>query len=178
MPDTLTRFLSKKHAGYAVEIDRSEQRFLIRGEDQEMIVALTVDEVLEAFIGEKLQYGYKRKEPRINVALKSKYSGGDRAEMDAITGTIGGGGLFIESGNPLPAGSKINFEVVLPHEPGRPVRGAGEVVWTRSKIEREVFFPGMGIQFKDVSAEDRSRILEFVTALKTSRGTLEDRENG
>lgn len=176
MPDTLTRFLSKKYTGYTIEIDRSEQHFLIRGKDQELILTLTVDEVLEAFIGQKLQYGYKRKEPRVNVALKSKYSAGDGTEIDAITGTIGGGGIFIESGKPLPPGTKIDFEIVLPHEPGKPVQGTGEVVWTRTKTEREVFFPGMGIQFKDMLTEDRSRIVQFVAALRTSRETLDDRE--
>ena len=175
--DTLARFLSKKYSGYSIEIEGSKQRFLIWDDEGELILTLTVDEVLEAFIGQKLQYDYRRKEPRINVALKSKYSVGDGTEVDAITGTIGGGGLFIESGKPLPLGSKVNFEVVLPHEPGNPVRGVGEVVWTRSSVEREIFFPGMGVQFREISTDDRSRIVQFVDAIKTSRGTLDDDEN-
>lgn len=70
------------------------------------------------------------------------------------------GGLYIDTVNPLPAGSTISFQFSLPaeedEEPGNPVSGEGCVVWS-------VHMQGMGIGFTRLSAEDRDRIKTYLS---------------
>ena len=74
---------------------------------------------------------------------------------------MGGGGVFIESVAPLPAGSEIHLDFTLPGRIGH-IRVEGIVVWSRPEAKAEGLQPGMGIQFKQVAEDDREKILELV----------------
>ena len=56
--------------------------------------------------------------------------------------------------------------------PGRPLEileAKGRVAWVRAKLERRVHFPGMGVEFTEMSTEARKRVVELVTALNRNR---------
>ena len=74
---------------------------------------------------------------------------------------MGGGGLFLETVTPLPAGTDVSLEFGLPSQPGS-VKVEGQVVWVRPEFDPKGFSPGMGIQFKKINETDREKVVEFV----------------
>ncbi|MGH7216070.1 MAG: PilZ domain-containing protein [Nitrospiraceae bacterium] len=52
---------------------------------------------------------------------------------------------------------------------GRNINAQGKVAWIRPGEEHCVFFPGMGIQFTEISEEGRARLLTMVKDLDHAR---------
>jgi len=153
---------SKVFLGYSIEVDATGQNFAIRNERQEILRIISVDELLATLIAPPVRPDLRRSEPRVNAALRLTFTYGKGTTFEGLSNTIGGGGLFIESPSPYPVGSLLDLEIKLPYRPTEPVYASGKVVWKRTKLERTVFFPGMGIEFKRISPEDKKRIREFV----------------
>jgi hypothetical protein len=66
--------------------------------------------------------------------------------------------MFIDADRPLPAGSALEFSLLLPDgEPEAPVKGSAVVVWSAPT--------GMGIEFTRLSDAARERIRYFVAAV-------------
>jgi uncharacterized protein (TIGR02266 family) len=86
-----------------------------------------------------------------------------------LTGGIGGGGLFIESSTPLPPGTKLNLEFALPDRPSEKFTARAKVAWARTKPERYLLFPGMGVQFTEIDDGAQQRLIELVNALNRAR---------
>lgn len=103
----------------------------------------------------------KRNYPRAQLSLKVRYHAPSSTGKDGFTGTMGGGGVFIETVNPLPLGSEIVLDFALPGRSGH-VQVEGMVVWVRDGFEAKDLKPGMGVQFKKVHEEDRDKILDLV----------------
>jgi hypothetical protein len=70
-------------------------------------------------------------------------------------GTVGLGGLFLKTPNPLAAGSAV--ELVIPVLPGSPVR-------TRASVYNVKPGEGMGVKFVQMRGEDRLRLSQFLHA--------------
>ncbi len=86
--------------------------------------------------------------------------------FESRAGGIGGGGLFIESTAPLPVGTKLTVEFVLPDRPAEWLEAKGAVAWVCPKADQYTFSPGMGVRFTDISAEARGRVMDLVKSLK------------
>ena len=84
---------------------------------------------------------------------------------------INEGGLFVETDSPLPVGTLVQLKFYLPGLDA-PVETQGEVVWvgrggeTGSHSEDTPARPGMGIQFKELSAESKEAINRLVQTLR------------
>jgi len=104
---------------------------------------------------------HRRSYPRAPVAIKIHYGELAKAVKEGFTGTIGGGGVFIETVRPLPVGTAIVLEFSLPGKTGY-IKIEGLVVWVRSEFDPKGLAPGMGIQFKKVGDFDRDKILDLV----------------
>ena len=167
------RLSSNNFSGYAVELNDQTHAMIIRNEEDEIVLTIPVDDILERFLDRKFEQYGNRKGPRVNASLQLKYTDQDGKEYEGMTGTIGSGGLFLESQSLYSIGSSLTFEIKLPHQPLRPIRASGDVVWTRPRMERVVQFPGMGIQFKKISSEDQQRLLEFVEMITRDKGSHE-----
>ena len=100
-----------------------------------------------------------------------KYTTPEGKQFDSLTGGIGGGGLFIESSQPLAPGTELTVEFALPDRPWEKHKAKAKVAWTRNKPERFLLFPGMGVQFLDIDDKSRSELVELVAALNRSRVT-------
>ena len=100
---------------------------------------------------------------RAPLSLMVKYKGQEDIMAEAFTGIIGGGGLFIETFNPLPMNREITMELHLPGKIEKTVI-EGKVVWNRQSFAGE-FAPGMGIKFTKVSKKDQAEISELVTRI-------------
>ena len=114
----------------------------------------------------------KRNYPRAPLALKIQYGMPSASSKEGFTGTIGGGGVFVETVNPLPAGSSVVLDFSLPGRAGQ-VRIEGLVVWVRSGFETKEMGPGMGVQFKKVAEEDREKIMDLVMRILMGKSDLD-----
>jgi type IV pilus assembly protein PilZ len=103
----------------------------------------------------------KREHPRKTLRITIRYFQWNEPH-DAIALEIGGGGIFVESNAPLPEGSMLTLRVVLP--PGRSFTVLGRVVRTVQGSWARARHPGMGIQFVDLSAEDRRALLDYINS--------------
>jgi len=110
-----------------------------------------------------------RAHPRAPLAIKVRYATQDGKQFESITGGIGGGGLFIESGTPLPVGSEVTVDFSLPDRPLERVKAKARVAWIRKKPERYLLFPGMGVQFTDIPPQARQQVIDLVAALNQNR---------
>ncbi|MBL8052947.1 MAG: PilZ domain-containing protein, partial [Nitrospira sp.] len=110
-----------------------------------------------------------RAQPRAPLALKVRYTTPEGKQFDSLTGGIGGGGLFIESGAPLSPGTELTVEFALPDRPTEKLKAKAKVAWARHKPERYLLFPGMGIQFMDLDEKIREDLVSLVEALNRSR---------
>ncbi len=90
----------------------------------------------------------RRKSPRIPLKVQVKYKTPNAFLADYAL-NISKGGIFIETANPLPLGSSVDFQILFP-DTSKPVKGTGEVVRV-SMGQGES--SGMGIRFKDLSPE-------------------------
>ena len=103
----------------------------------------------------------KRNYPRAPLSIRIRYGAASGSLKESFSGIMGGGGVSIETIHPLPVGSEIVMEFSLPGKTGH-VRVEGLVVWVRNEFDPKGLSPGMGIQFKKISAADREKILDLV----------------
>lgn len=82
------------------------------------------------------------------------------------TTNISSGGLFIATYDPLARGEFIKVTFSLPHRV-KPFELLGEVCWSREYNEmHEGVTPGMGINFVDLSEEDKTSINYFIDKIR------------
>jgi len=105
----------------------------------------------------------RRKFFRAPLSLAVRYRGSKGEDVEAFTGTVGGGGIFIETFYPLPVDSDITIEMHLPGSMKKTVI-EGRVVWNRKDYINE-YPPGMGIEFTKISRKDQAAINELVTRI-------------
>ena len=91
-----------------------------------------------------------RKHLRVDARVTVSYLG--------PTKNMSAGGMCVMVDSPLAIGSEVQIEFALPGN-GEPIRCDAQVVWadkSRSKYE-------VGLVFLNISAEDKTRIEDFVT---------------
>ena len=75
---------------------------------------------------------------------------------------LGAGGVFIQTDKPLAMGSPIDLTFTIPDSKETLIT-KGTVIWVQKSVaEREDLTPGMGVQFKGFSGEQRSLLEAFV----------------
>ncbi len=102
----------------------------------------------------------RRKEGAIRVQkpLEISYACGCppiQARIEDISET----GFFLDSTNALQVGSELEFSISLPLETGETtIQGKGKVIWMQETV-------GAGVQFIDLSTEDREAVRFFVASV-------------
>jgi uncharacterized protein (TIGR02266 family) len=109
----------------------------------------------------------RRRARRAGVTVRIAYATVDEM-FSEFTRDINEGGLFIETEKPHPPGTEVSMQFHLP--------GSNEVLSTVGRVVRvssgDVGMPpGMGIEFDELTADDRIKIDEIVRALR-AEGTL------
>ena len=163
------RLKSKKRLGYFVDIDPQGQGLTVHNEQGKSLLSLSVDELLDRLLGPSPQSFSRRRECRVDLAIRLRYSFQGPESKEGITGNIGAGGVFIETTSPVKVGTSIHLEIILPTKENNPVHASGEVVWVRTRPERIVYFPGMSIRFDKISLEDQDRIRELTENISQVR---------
>lgn len=79
--------------------------------------------------------------------------------IEARIEDISESGFFLDNTNALQVGSELEFEINLPIEPeSTRIKGKGKVIWIQPTV-------GAGVQFLDLSQEDRDSIRFFVASV-------------
>ena len=84
---------------------------------------------------------------------------------------LGTGGVFIQTGAPLPTGSAIDLTFTIP-DSKETLMAKGTVIWVQSPVaDRKDLTPGMGVQFQGFSGEQRKLLEAFVLRYHGARNT-------
>jgi uncharacterized protein (TIGR02266 family) len=159
------------HVGKILEIDCDQETLGLIGEQGQRLGTLGWGTLIERILSvdEETRFAHSRAHPRAPLAIKVRCTTPDGRQFDSLTGGIGGGGLFIESSTPLAPGTEMSVDFSLPDRPTEKYTAKAKVAWTRSKAERYLLFPGMGVQFTDIGEEAQHRLIELVNALNRNR---------
>ncbi len=104
----------------------------------------------------------RRRFGRSDLLVRVEYSTVDEI-FSEFTRDINEGGLFIETEKPRPTGTEVAMRFNLPGN-GEPLQTIGRVVWVRSASDQSP--AGMGIEFDELSSEDRDRINTMIRSLR------------
>ena len=160
-----------EYQGKALEVDAEHEVIALHESDGKLLGAMPWKEVIEHILtsDDDARFAHTRAHPRAPLAVKVKYTTPEGKQFDSLTGGIGGGGLFIESSQPLAPGTELAVEFALPDRPWEKHKAKAKVAWTRNKPERYLLFPGMGVQFTEIDDKSRKELVELVAAINRSR---------
>jgi uncharacterized protein (TIGR02266 family) len=164
--------ISLRHRGKALALDSEAETMTLLGPAGEPLEAVSWEAVIDFIqcsVKETQSHRAVRNYPRSRLAAKVRCLTPDHKYFDGVTCEIGGGGVFIETHLPPQIGTALELEFVLPDDPTEPIKAEGKVAWVRPKEERYVFFPGMGVQFTEISEVGRARLLTMAKALDQAR---------
>ena len=167
----LTISSTEGHQGKALDVDCDGETITLVGSHGDPIGTVTWRSVI-AFIKAAAEEDYlinARDYPRAPLAVKVRCTTPEGKQFESLTGGLGGGGLFIENSAPLAPGSELTVDFALPDRPSERVTAKAKVAWVRTKPERYLLFPGMGVQFTEIDKKDRERLEDLVTALNRNR---------
>ncbi|MDY7031234.1 MAG: TIGR02266 family protein [Thermodesulfobacteriota bacterium] len=102
-----------------------------------------------------------RGETRILETYSLKYKD-KNSFVDAYSGDLSSGGLFIRTGNPLQRGEQFSLRLQLPGIPNS-IETKCEVVWARKKEEETDTSPaGMGVKFVEMTKKNNQMLTQFL----------------
>jgi uncharacterized protein (TIGR02266 family) len=164
--------ISSRHRGNVLGLDSEVETMTLLNPTGEALGVVSWDAVIDLIhssIKEDRSHRAVRDYPRSRLAAKVRYVTPDDKQVDSVTCEIGGGGVFIETSLPPQLGTVLALELLLPDDPIEPIHAQGKVAWIRPGEEHYVFFPGMGVQFTEISEEGRARLLTMVKTLDHAR---------
>ncbi|MCS6897717.1 MAG: TIGR02266 family protein [Nitrospira sp.] len=159
---------SLRHRGKALELDPAREMVILIGNDGEPIGSLSWDFVIDQIMAcRKTPVPTEtRSEPRVSITLRVRYRTPEGQHFESRASGIGGGGMFIESHSPLPIGTRLAMEFLLPDNPEEWLPAKGVVAWVCPKADHYTFSPGMGVQFTEVAPDIRERVRDVVKAVR------------
>jgi uncharacterized protein (TIGR02266 family) len=104
--------------------------------------------------------GARRQHVRHRVDLDVTVSS-DHNFYTGFIENMSSGGVFIATHKLKQVGDVIEFTINLP-DSKQPITGVGEVRWVRVYSEESNVEPGMGLRFKEISAQAVHRVQEFL----------------
>jgi uncharacterized protein (TIGR02266 family) len=159
------------HQGKTLIVDPDRETIDVLDASGQLLGDVPWGTVIEQVLDGESQdrFAHCRAHPRAPLAVKVHCTASDGTTFDGLTGGIGGGGFFIESSSPLTQGTELSLEFSLPDKPYEQLRAKAKVAWVRSKPERYLLFPGMGVQFVDIDKKTQDLLVDLVDALNRSR---------
>lgn len=161
---------SNRHKGKFLDLDSAREIITLHGINGEPLGTITWDVIIDHILAYRKPNHCEdgRTEPRISLSIRVKYNTPQGVQIESRAGGIGGGGLFIESGAPLPVGTKLVIEFCLPDSPTEWLSAKGVVAWVCPKADQYTFSPGMGVRFTDIAVDTRGRVLNLVHSVKSA----------
>lgn len=162
---------TKTHVGKSLEVDCNRETITLLGPAGEPLGTVTWESVIEQLLSQvpPKEPTETRSQARVSLSFQVRYRTPDGNTYEGLASGIGGGGLFIESHEPLPVGTKLFLEFSLPRTSAEWLEARGVVAWVCPKSDQYTFSSGMGISFTDIAADVRNRVLDLVRTHR--RGT-------
>ena len=164
--------ISLRHRGKVLGLDSETETMTLLGPTGEPLGAVSweaVTDFIQGYVKEAQSHQAVRDYPRGRLAAKVRCLTPDRKQFDSVTCEIGGGGVFIETRLPPQLGTVLALELILPDDPTAPINAQGKVAWIRPGEEHYAFFPGMGVQFTEISETGQARLMTMVKTLDRAR---------
>lgn len=160
---------NRRHSGKTIELDQAHEVLILRGVSGELIGSISWDAIIDQVLAyhEAKPPQESRREPRVSLALHVRYRTPDGQSFESRAGGIGGGGIFIESTEPLPAGTHLSLEFTLPDKPSEWLAARGVVAWVCPKADQYTCSPGMGIKFNEIASDARAKVVDLVRSIKS-----------
>ncbi|MFC1811666.1 TIGR02266 family protein [Thermodesulfobacteriota bacterium] len=99
----------------------------------------------------------RRQDPRIPKILSLSFKSSEGFKK-AFSGDMSSGGIFVKTQKPLPQGEEFVLKLQLP-DTSEVLQIGCKVSWSRTETDDPVKRPpGMGIEFVEISPEDRQRL--------------------
>ena len=161
---------NRRHSGKSLELDQAHEVLILRGTNGELVGSMSWDSIIDQILAyhEAKPPQESRREPRVSLALHVRYRTPDGQHFESRAGGIGGGGIFIESSEPLPAGTHLSLEFTLPDKPSEWLAARGVVAWVCPKADQYTCSPGMGIKFNDIASDARNKVVDLVRSIKSA----------
>lgn len=116
----------------------------------------------EEKVEQPLRRRFKRLDMDIDVYYKNSEGDPQKNPLySGLAGNISGAGLFLRGINILPAGTKINLDIIMP-DGKNSISLKAMVLWIADKQLQPDFFPGMGIQFIDINQKKQEEVITFI----------------
>jgi uncharacterized protein (TIGR02266 family) len=162
---------SNRHKGKVLELDPAREVITLLGIDGTPLGNLSWEFVIDQILAYRKPTPPKdaRADPRISLSVPVEYHTPEGDQYEGRAGGIGGGGLFIESEDPLPVGTRLTIRFTLPTRPLDWLEAKGIVSWVCPRADQYTFSPGMGIRFTEISSDTRDRVLELVRSAKGTK---------
>lgn len=162
--------ITKAHQGKSLELDTKRETISLLGSDGQTLGTVGWGAIIDyiTFSQREPRSSEARLQPRVTLTANVRYLAPNGSQVESRATGVGGGGLFIESTNPLTVGTELTVSFSLPDRPGEWMEGRGRVAWVCPKPDQYTFFPGMGVRFTTVDPTTRARLVEFVNSLKKS----------
>ena len=156
--------ISSPHRGKILGLDSEAETMTLLSHTGEPLGSVSWEAVIDfiqSSVKETRSHQAVRNYPRSRLAAKVRYVTPDHKHFDW--------GIFIETHLPPQLGTSLTLELILPDDPTSPINAQGKVAWVRPGEEHYVFFPGMGVQFTEISESGRERLLTMVKTLDHAR---------
>ena len=162
---------SAGHQGKELAIDPDRETIDVHDATGKLLGSVSWGAIIERvlFGADDAQLAHCRAYPRAPLAVKIRYTTPEGKQFDGLTGGIGGGGLFIESSEPLVTGTVLIVEFTLPDRPMQQLKAKAKVAWVRKKPQRYLLFSGMGVQFTEIDEKAQNLLVGLVDALNRNR---------
>jgi len=108
----------------------------------------------------------ERAAQRFNARLSVHYGSQSHHLLSDYSIDLSTGGLFLATENPLPSGTPLSMEFILPTSKTK-VRCNAKVAWVNDPQQRKksALPTGMGVQFLDLSLADMDAIREYIKSV-------------
>ncbi len=166
---------TKAHKGKLLELDHERETIRLLGVGGAQMGTVPWGSVIDLILGLRAQNQPEglRTELMDFLVLNVRYRTPDGHWFESRPSGGGDEGIFIESNDPLPVGTKLMMEVALPDYPSEWLGAKGTVAWVCPKADQYRFSPGMGVRFTEISEEGRARLVDMVKSLNQARQAVE-----
>jgi uncharacterized protein (TIGR02266 family) len=160
--------VTKSHQGKSLELDAKRETIALLDERGESLGMVSWGAIIDyiSFSKQQSRPAEARRQPRVSLTARIRYVTPSGTQMESHATGVGGGGLFIESADPLPIGTELTVLFALPDRPNNWLEARGRVSWVCPKPDQYTFFPGMGVRFTAIAPDMQAQLLGFVDTLK------------
>ncbi|NRA65078.1 MAG: TIGR02266 family protein [Pseudobacteriovorax sp.] len=102
-----------------------------------------------------------RKSQRLPVQLLVDYRSQNGHYLFDFCRDLGTGGVFIETKSPLATGEEVSLTFTIP-DSKETLNATGKVIWVQKEVPEKELTAGMGVQFDEFTAEQRTLLQDFI----------------